>query len=111
MEGDANQLQQCIINLIFNAIDAMPEGGSLYLEGGYDSGKNLAIIKVEDTGSGIQEEDIPHIFEPFFTTKDEGYGVGLGLSTVYGIIEHHKGTIKVESPPGKGAVFTIQLPV
>jgi len=111
VEGDANQLQQCIINLIFNAIDAMPEGGDLYLEGGYDSGKNLVIIKVKDTGSGIQKEDIPHIFEPFFTTKDEGYGVGLGLSTVYGIIEHHKGTIKVESPPGKGAAFTIQLPV
>ena len=111
VEGDANQLQQCIINLIFNAIDAMPEGGSLYLEGGYDSGKNLVIIKVKDTGSGIQEEDIPHIFEPFFTTKDEGYGVGLGLSTVYGIIEHHKGTIKAESPPDKGATFTIQLPV
>jgi two-component system, NtrC family, sensor kinase len=109
VEGDSNQLQQCIINLIFNAIDAMPEGGSLYLEGAYDSGRNLVIIKVKDTGSGIQEEDIPHIFEPFFTTKDEGYGVGLGLSTVYGIIEHHKGTIKVESPPGKGATFTIQL--
>jgi len=111
VEGDANQLQQCIINLIFNAIDAMPEGGALYLEGGYNSGKNLVIIKVKDTGSGIQEEDIPHIFEPFFTTKDEGYGVGLGLSTVYGIIEHHKGTIKAESSPGKGATFTIQLPV
>ena len=111
VEGDANQLQQCIINLIFNAIDAMPKGGSLYLEGDYNPGKNLVIIKVKDTGSGIRQEDIPRIFEPFFTTKDEGYGVGLGLSTVYGIIEHHKGTIKVESPPGKGATFTIQLPV
>jgi two-component system, NtrC family, sensor kinase len=110
VEGDVNQLQQCIINLIFNAIDAMSKGGSLYLEGAYDSGKKLVIIKVKDTGSGIQEEDIPHIFEPFFTTKDEGYGVGLGLSTVYGIIEHHKGTIKVESSPGKGATFTVQLP-
>ena len=89
----------------------MPKGGSLYLEGGYNSGKNLVIIKVKDTGSGIRQEDIPRIFEPFFTTKDEGYGVGLGLSTVYGIIEHHKGTIKVESHPGKGATFTIQLPV
>jgi signal transduction histidine kinase len=89
----------------------MPEGGSLYLEGGYDSGKNLVIIKVKDTGAGIREENILHIFEPFFTTKDEGYGVGLGLSTVYGIIEHHKGTIKAESPPGNGATFTIQLPV
>jgi len=111
VEGDANQLQQCIINLIFNAIDAMPEGGTLYLEGGYDSMINLVIIKVKDTGSGIQKEDIPHIFEPFFTTKEEGYGVGLGLSTVYGIIERNKGTIKVESPPGEGATFILQLPV
>ena len=111
VKGDINQLQQCIINLMFNAVDAMPEGGFLYLEGGYDSGKNQVLIRVKDTGSGIRQEDIPHIFEPFFTTKKEGYGVGLGLSTVYGIIEHHKGTIKVESPPGKGAIFTIQLPV
>ncbi|MDY6792489.1 MAG: response regulator [Thermodesulfobacteriota bacterium] len=111
VKGDANQLQQCIINLIFNAIDAMAEGGSLYLEGSYDSKKNLVILKVSDTGPGIRKEDIPHLFEPFFTTKDEGYGVGLGLSTVYGIIEHHKGTVTAESPPGKGAIFTIQLPV
>lgn len=111
IQGDANQLQQCIINLIFNAIDAMPGGGTLTLSAGFDSGKNEVMISVKDTGTGIAEADLQNIFEPFFTTKDEGYGVGLGLSTVFGIIEHHKGGIDVESSIGRGATFTIRLPV
>jgi len=111
VHGDFNQLQQCLINLIFNAIDAMPDGGRLRLEGGYDADKNTVIIKVEDSGCGIEDKDLPHIFEPFFTTKKEGYGVGLGLSTVYGIIERHKGSIQVESHIGTGTVFTIFLPL
>jgi len=111
VHGDFNQLQQCLINLIFNAIDAMPDGGSLRLEGDYDADKNTVIIKVEDSGCGIEDKDLPHIFEPFFTTKKEGYGVGLGLSTVYGIIERHKGSIQVESHIGTGTVFTIFLPL
>ena len=108
--GDFNQLQQCIFNLIFNAIDAMPDGGTINLES-YDDpdGKKVRII-VRDSGPGISRDDIPHVFEPFFTTKDEGYGVGLGLSTVYGIVENHKGSIRVESEPGDGATFTIELP-
>ena len=110
IEGDFNQLQQCIINLIFNAIDAMPEGGTLYLEGHYHAAKRQVSITVKDTGPGILPEDLPHIFEPFYTTKQEGYGAGLGLSTVYGIVEHHKGTIDVENRPGEGAAFIIQLP-
>jgi PAS domain S-box-containing protein len=110
VEGDFNQLQQCIINLIFNAIDAMPQGGKLYLEGHYHSDTNQVSITVKDTGPGILPEDLPHIFEPFYTTKKEGYGAGLGLSTVYGIVEHHKGTIDVDSRPGEGAAFIIQLP-
>ncbi|TFG49308.1 MAG: response regulator, partial [Candidatus Brocadiia bacterium] len=89
--GDANQLQQCIINLIFNAIDAMPKGGNLHMESHYHAGKSEVTIAVTDTGIGIPEDKLPHIFEPFFTTKLEGYGVGLGLSTVYGIIDHHNG--------------------
>lgn len=68
-------------------------------------------IKVRDTGSGIPKEDLPNIFEPFFTTKKEGKGLGLGLSTVYGIIERHRGTIHVESEVGKGTSFTIRLPL
>jgi signal transduction histidine kinase len=66
---------------------------------------------VKDSGRGISPDHLAHIFEPFFTTKNEGYGVGLGLSTVYGIIERHNGTVNVESQPGDGATFTIALPV
>jgi PAS domain S-box-containing protein len=111
VSGDMNQLQQCIINLIFNAVDAMPKGGVLKLEGQYDLENNQVVIMVQDNGPGISPQNLPHIFEPFFTTKDEGFGVGLGLSTVYGIMEHHKGTIDVESHPGEGAAFYMRLPI
>ncbi len=107
--GDVNQLQQCMINLIFNAIDAMPDGGTLTLSSQSIKENKQVVIRVQDTGSGIQKQNLPHIFEPFFTTKQDGYGVGLGLSTVFGIIEHHKGTITVKSKPGK-TVFLIHLP-
>ena len=110
VEGDFNQLQQCLINLIFNAIDAMPEGGALTLSGSYDPAVASVTMMVKDTGSGIPEADLPNIFEPFFTTKQEGYGVGLGLSTVYGIMERHKGTVKVASRSGEGSTFILQLP-
>ena len=111
VSGDMNQLQQCIINLIFNAVDSMPKGGVLKLEGQYDSENKQVVIMVQDNGPGISPKNLPHIFEPFFTTKDEGFGVGLGLSTVYGILEHHKGTIDVESHPGEGATFFMRLPL
>jgi PAS domain S-box-containing protein len=108
--GDFNQLQQCVINLIFNAVDAMPDGGTLKLTGNYDPEKNTVTVGVEDTGPGISEEDLPHIFEPFYSTKNEGYGVGLGLSIVYGIMQHHNGTVKTESRTGEGARFMLELP-
>ncbi len=111
IEGDFNQLEQCIINLIFNAIDAMPDGGTLTLSAEHDPSEKSIRIIVRDTGNGISEEDLPYIFEPFFTTKEEGYGVGLGLSTVYGILERHKGMIKAESPLNGGTVFKIMLPI
>jgi PAS domain S-box-containing protein len=110
VRGDFNQLQQSIINLIFNAIDAMPDGGRLQLEGRFDPDKKHVQITVTDNGQGIDPQDLPHIFEPFFTTKSEGFGVGLGLSTMYGIIEHHNGTVDVQSSKGKGTTFTIRLP-
>jgi PAS domain S-box-containing protein len=110
VKGDFNQLQQCIINLIFNAIDAMPEGGTLTLEGHHDSTKGKVVISVKDTGQGIDPDDLPYIFEPFFTTKSQAYGVGLGLSTVYGIIERHDGSVEVSSHPGAGAVFKLYIP-
>jgi len=75
------------------------------------SEKGVVETRVEDTGSGISEEDLPHIFEPFYTTKAEENGLGLGLATLYGIIDRHKGTITVDSELGKGTVFTIKLPV
>jgi PAS domain S-box-containing protein len=109
--GDFNQLQQCIINLIFNALDAMPQGGTLNLDGRYDADKERVIVTVKDSGPGIAPENLAHIFEPFFTTKKDGHGVGLGLSTVYGIIERHNGTVKVENQPGGGATFMLALPV
>ncbi len=108
--GDGNQLQQCLINLIFNAIDAMPDGGVLTIRTAYDQEKNQVLLTVMDTGIGIPEESLPHIFEPFYTTKSERYGVGLGLSTTYGIIEKHQGTIRAESREGAGTTFIITLP-
>jgi PAS domain S-box-containing protein len=110
VKGDFNQLQQCVINLIFNAIDAMGDGGELKLEGSYDPRERLVSITVKDSGPGIAPEDLPRIFEPFYTTKKEGYGVGLGLSTVYGIMQHHHGTVTVASNPGQGAAFRLRLP-
>jgi PAS domain S-box-containing protein len=109
LKGDFNQLQQCVINLIFNAIDAMPDGGTIFIEGNYQPEKNLVAIIVKDTGIGISEEDKSRIFEPFFTTKKEGYGVGLGLSTVYGIMERHNGTVDVESRIGEGTKFMLRF--
>ena len=110
IQGDANQLQQCLINLVFNAIDAMPEGGLLEITAHCSQDRRTVIITVSDTGCGIAPENLARIFDPFFTTKQEGKGTGLGLSTTYGIIEKHKGTIDVQSRPGQGATFTIKLP-
>ena len=109
--GDFNQIQQCVINLIFNAIDAMSDGGTLSMKSALNARKGVVEIEIGDTGSGITKEDLPHIFDPFYSTKTEGTGLGLGLSTVYGIIDRHKGTITVDSEVGKGTVFTISLPV
>ena len=109
--GDFNQLQQCILNLIFNAADAMPDGGQLTIESSFNSEKELSQIMVADTGYGIAPKDLPKIFDPFFSTKEEGKGLGLGLSVAYGIIARHKGVIEAKSEPGKGTVLTIKLPV
>jgi PAS domain S-box-containing protein len=108
--GDANQLQQSIINLLFNAIDAMPDGGTVRLSAHHHPADGAVVLEVQDTGVGIDPAHLPHIFEPFYTTKDEGYGVGLGLSTVYGIVEHHGGRIDVESTPGEGTRFRLRFP-
>ena len=110
VRGDYNQLQQSIINLIFNSIDAMPQGGRLLVTTSSNPKDRVVSIEVKDTGCGISQADLPHIFEPFFTTKSEGQGLGLGLSMVEGIIERHKGSINVVSKIGKGTTFTLKLP-
>jgi two-component system NtrC family sensor kinase len=109
-KGDYTQIQQCLMNLIFNAIEAMAKGGTLTLAGGQDRERKTVWVTVADTGYGIDPEDLPRIFEPFYTTKKEGKGVGLGLSMVYGIIREHQGTIEVESEPDKGSLFRLTLP-
>jgi two-component system NtrC family sensor kinase len=107
--GDAGQLQQAVIALATNAIDAMPEGGVLKIESRRNG--SSVLIAVSDTGVGIAQEDITKIFEPFFTTKEIGKGTGLGLAVCYGILTEHGGKLDVQSTPGVGTTFTISLPV
>jgi PAS domain S-box-containing protein len=111
IQGDTNQLQQCLLNLIFNAVDAMPDGGRLTIRASSEGNSETVVVQVTDTGHGIREDAIGHIFEPFYTTKQEGHGIGLGLSTTYGIIDRHGGTLSVDSRQGQGTTFTIRLPV
>jgi len=106
---DPQQIEQVLINLIHNAIHAMPNRGTLKVC--LDQADGAAAIAIEDTGTGISPENLKRIFDPFFTTKPEGVGTGLGLSVSYGIIASHKGRIEVESEEGKGTKFTIYLPV
>ena len=108
--GDSAQIQQCLMNLIFNAIESMPEGGKLTISGGLDDNADMIWLTVADNGHGIKPEDLPHIFEPFYSTKVDGKGVGLGLSMAYGIIREHNGILDVDSKPGEGSVFKIKLP-
>jgi len=108
--GDYNQIQQCIMNVIFNAMEAMPDGGKLTLSTSFKRKNRMIYIVISDTGCGIPEENLSIIFEPFFSTKEESQGVGLGLSVVYGIIREHQGSIYVESELGKGSTFTIRFP-
>jgi two-component system, NtrC family, sensor kinase len=107
--GDESQLQQAIIALAANGIDAMPNGGTLTLAT-YEQ-KSCIIIEVKDTGVGIPLENITRIFDPFFTTKEVGRGTGLGLSVCYGIVGEHGGRISVDSMVGSGTTFTLILPI
>jgi two-component system NtrC family sensor kinase len=107
--GDKSRLEEVFLNLFINAADAMDEKGKLTITTKLNT-NNEVIILVSDTGKGIEKEDMPRIFEPFFTTKEPGKGTGLGLSLAYGVINAHKGTINVESKPGKGTTFIISLP-
>jgi two-component system NtrC family sensor kinase len=108
VSGDAGQLQQAIIALATNAVDAMPEGGQLRITTASDGSR--VFVEVSDTGAGIAPENVPKIFEPFFTTKEVGEGTGLGLAVCYGILTEHGGTLDVQSTVGVGTTFTITLP-
>ncbi|MDX2251347.1 MAG: ATP-binding protein [Nitrospira sp.] len=106
--ADGDQMSQVFINLVMNALHAMPDGGTLRV--GLAQDQDIVKLTVADSGHGIPPEALPKIFEPFFTTKEFGKGTGLGLTVVKGIIEEHQGTITVDSEEGKGTRFTISLP-
>lgn len=107
--GSPGHLQQVFLNLLNNARDAMPNGGTIILR--TYSKDHLVAAEVEDTGTGIPPENRKRVFEPFFTTKGLGKGTGLGLSVAYGIIKTHGGEIEVESRPGSGALFRVTVPM
>ncbi|MBH0203821.1 MAG: GHKL domain-containing protein [Nitrospira sp.] len=106
--ADPDQMSQVFINLVMNAVHAMPDGGTLRI--GLAPEKQRVKLTIADTGHGIPGDVISKVFEPFFTTKEFGQGTGLGLTVVKGIIEEHQGSIVVESKEGKGTTLTILLP-
>jgi CheY-like chemotaxis protein len=123
VQADPGMIEQVLLNLAVNARDAMPNGGEIFITtelvrldaaeaGKHPKGKTgpFVHLSVRDTGCGIAAEHLPRIFEPFFTTKEVGKGTGLGLATVFGIVEQHQGWIEVESVPARGANFHIYLP-
>ena len=123
IHADAGMIDQVLLNLAVNSRDAMPDGGRLVIEtSAVDFGElaasqslharpgSFVCLSVSDTGCGIAVENLPRIFEPFFTTKDVGAGTGLGLATVFGIVQQHHGWINVHSEPGHGTTFSIYIP-
>lgn len=120
VRADAEQVRQVLLNLITNAVQAMPQGGRVEVAvgpapgsppaGPADPGRSYVCLSVQDEGEGISPESLSHIFEPFFTTKGPGRGTGLGLAIAEGIIHEHGGWITVESTLGKGSRFCVCLP-
>jgi len=122
VEGEKSQLENVILNLCLNARDAMPAGGVLHIETlnreitegelpyPWARPGRYAVVRVIDTGRGMDDEIKKHIFEPFFTTKEKGKGTGMGLAMVYGVVKNHDGFITVDSEPGRGSTFAVYLP-
>jgi signal transduction histidine kinase len=108
---DTLRIQEVFLNLIINAAQSIDDKGKITISATTDPTERVAVIEVNDTGAGIPKEIQERLFDPFYTTKEEGKGTGLGLSIVYGIIQHHRGTISVKSEPGQGASFIIRLPL
>jgi signal transduction histidine kinase len=105
----ADRVQQIFLNLVFNAVDAMPDGGELTLATRYDEQADEVVVDFKDCGSGIPQDMLPHIFDPFFSTKREGTGLGLFVSQ--NIAQEHGGRIEVDSEEGAGCTFSVHLPV
>ena len=108
VRADRNQLEQVLLNLVLNARDAMPDGGTVSIETGGDA--QAVVLTVRDTGTGMEPETLRRAFEPFFTTKEIGQGTGLGLSVVHGIVSQSGGQIHAESAPGAGTAFVLRFP-
>ncbi len=104
---DPDQINQVLLNLLLNAVEAMPQGGAVEIRAAQD--QDRLVIQISDSGAGIAETDLSRIFDPYFTTKPTG--TGLGLPIVHNIVEAHGGDIRIESHSGKGAVVTIRLPI
>ncbi len=107
---DPQQIEQALLALEINSVEAMPQGGTIQFRLEEERGGEHIRLIISDTGCGIRPVDLPHIFEPFFTTKEGGKGTGLGLAVAYGIVKRHNGTIEVESDVRSGTTFTITLP-
>jgi two-component system NtrC family sensor kinase len=111
---DEGQIAQVFVNVILNALDAMPEGGTLAASshlGKDEDGRDAIFIEFRDTGVGIPASAIEKIFDPFYTTKEAGKGTGLGLSVSYNIVKRFRGEIRCASEEGRGTTFTVILPV
>ncbi|HIE56857.1 MAG TPA: hypothetical protein EYP88_01305 [Anaerolineales bacterium] len=113
IRANRDQIKQVLLNLVHNAIQAMPRGGTLSLQTQSLRRDDIpgVVMRARDTGQGIPPENIERLFEPFFTTRPPGQGTGLGLSVSYGIITNHGGVIEVESSLGNGSQFSIWLPL
>jgi signal transduction histidine kinase len=111
--ADPYQLEQLFLNILINAVDAMPDGGNLKVSTGLNEweARRFVAVRMTDSGVGISSEHLPQIFDPFFTTKEVGEGTGLGLSVSYGIVKAHGGSIDVESQTGNGTTVTVLLPI
>jgi signal transduction histidine kinase len=111
--GDGSQMQQVVMNLLLNAAESTHNrnGGKVTICTSLNPSGNAIRLGIQDNGEGIPPQNIPKIYDPFFTTKDEGKGVGLGLTVVYGIVTAHGGEIEVQSKVGQGTLFTITLPL
>jgi two-component system NtrC family sensor kinase len=111
IQADPDQLRQCLLNLMSNAVDAMAEDGGTLKVSTHVSDMQRVELVVSDTGEGMSEETLSKLFTPFYTTKPPGKGTGLGLSIIYGIVKMHRGDIQVQSTRGEGTTFSIQLPI